>query len=192
MSRALVPLIAACLAALAGIVAISGACTGTGDDDDDVVACQSPLDCELGESCRDGTCTADSAAEGEGEGEEPVGEEQAIAAVCQRLAACQATSPETCVNDLTFQLQDIRARGSDVCLRAADAMVEFFSCATGLTCEQLQSDPFSFCPVGQEANNLQNQCVNLGEGEGESECFVDQDCPDGTVCIDGRCIRSGG
>jgi hypothetical protein len=175
------------------LVVALGTCVGTSDGDGDgEVSCTSPLDCELGESCRDGVCSASG--EGEGEGGEGEGENQdaIITSVCQRLSSCQGADPNSCINDLTFQLDDMRSRGTDVCLSAADAMLQFFSCVNGLTCQQMQ-EATAFCPVGQEASNLQNQCFNgSGEGEGEQECISDADCFEGAFCFDGKCVRKDG
>jgi hypothetical protein len=189
MNRALRALPAALF--LVAVACVVHACAGDGDGIE--ITCDSPLDCELGESCLDGVCTDPDAGEGEGEGGEGEGEApdpDVINAVCQRLSACQVVDPSTCVNDLTAQIDNMRARGTTVCLDAADAMLGFFACANGLSCEQLQQDPFSFCPNGQEASNLQSQCFGgEGEGEGEGECEFDGDCPAGMFCEDGRCFE---
>lgn len=195
MSRVLVPLASF---ALVVVIQAVGACAGTGDgtgDGDGRVPCDSPLDCQLGESCRDGVCT-DGSSEGEGESVEGEGEgegtqDEIITAVCQRFASCQGQPVEQCINDLTFQIDDMRARGTEVCFQAAEATLEFFACLNGLTCAQVQNDPFGFCPNGQTANNLQSQCFNSGEGEGEGECSSNADCPVDTFCFDGRCVRDG-
>lgn len=186
------------LASAAHVVIVTlSACAGVSDGDGgDEVACDSPLDCALGESCRDGVCTAEpSDGGGEGEGEGESNEDEIIARACERLSQCQGESVQSCIAGVGSQLDQIRSRGTDICLRAAEASLSFFGCLGALTCDQINSDPFGFCPVGNEANDLQNLCFNSGpgegegEGEGEQECFSDADCGAGAFCIDGKCAR---
>lgn len=149
--------------ALLVAVAVLGI-TGPGGcvDADPEVPCASPLDCELRQACRDGACV-DQSGEGEGEGE--IDEDTAVQGICLRIAQCQGGSPVDCNAQLQAQMDDMRRRGTDVCSRAADAMIEFFTCAQALTCAQL-GDPSLPCPVVAQAQQLQEQCF-AGEGEGE-------------------------
>jgi hypothetical protein len=166
MMRSLIVSLAAC-AVLALVVTIHAACTNDGGNDE--AECTSPLDCELRESCIRGTCVAQG---DEGEGEAPIGGGNVdstvlVESLCERLASCQVGGGETdCVNELNGQIEDMRSRNTEVCVRAADATVRFFTCVNGLTCQQLQADLSSSCPMGQEAIELQGSCTG-GEGEGE-------------------------
>lgn len=173
------------------MLAVPG-CTGAsdGDGDGDPVPCESPLECEIGQACIDGVCTepVDPVEPGEGEGEGDGDDREIIDGVCLRIAQCQGADPLSCSEELVRQIDEMRGIGTTVCLQAAEAMLQFFVCVRGLSCDQINNDPFSSCPVGNEASNLQSQCFNgSGEGEGEGECRVDEDCPAGLICFDGFC-----
>jgi hypothetical protein len=165
---------ASLVAAACSVIVAVVACPGAGPVPDK--SCNTAIDCDVTEACREGVCVSlDAGPADEGEGEGNVDDAVAIEAVCERLTACQAgSSVDTCVQDETQAVASLPNGGTDVCTQAADALVALFACAAAAPCTafndsgQLQA----LCPTFDEAESLSSQCSNgpVGEGEGEPDC----------------------